>query len=242
MSDYDDEVVTETRTEEFDDGGRIVTKTTVTTVRTGGSSGDELEEENGYGGQRDSSKPTIATKKLSGSKFSKFEQPDADNDESSKYKTSKRLDTSRFAKFNQNQDAVQKKPILPNYRRGNVRKTLPVQEKPSNDNNCHTCGKRVYPMEKLAADKLIFHKICFKCSVCKTTLRAGSYNAINNKIYCKAHFTQLFKLKGNYKDGFADSTPTAPRAVSSDKGSTDVLPSEQDVGSDIASSEPSKHF
>ncbi|XP_077986545.1 uncharacterized protein LOC144440944 isoform X3 [Glandiceps talaboti] len=236
MSDYD-----ETRTEEFEDGGAIVTRTTVTTTRTTGGSGDELFDDSEYGGQpvgdmkrsdsssssdRDTAKPTAGGKKLSGSKFSKFEKPSDENNETgNKAKASKRLDTSRFAKFNQNQDASQKKPILPNYRKRDVKKTMPMQqEKPSNENNCHTCGKRVYPMEKLAADRLIFHKICFKCSVCKTTLRVGSFSALNNKMYCKAHFTQLFKLKGNYKDGFADATPAPKAAVNSDKDSpTDQL-------------------
>ncbi|XP_077986544.1 uncharacterized protein LOC144440944 isoform X2 [Glandiceps talaboti] len=245
MSDYD-----ETRTEEFEDGGAIVTRTTVTTTRTTGGSGDELFDDSEYGGQpvgdmkrsdsssssdRDTAKPTAGGKKLSGSKFSKFEKPSDENNETgNKAKASKRLDTSRFAKFNQNQDASQKKPILPNYRKRDVKKTMPMQqEKPSNENNCHTCGKRVYPMEKLAADRLIFHKICFKCSVCKTTLRVGSFSALNNKMYCKAHFTQLFKLKGNYKDGFADATPAPKAAVNSDKEEFEVYIVEDDDDTDI---------
>jgi len=36
---------------------------------------------------------------------------------------------------------------------------------------CETCQKTVYPMERLAADKKVFHKSCFKCSECKATLR-----------------------------------------------------------------------
>ena len=36
---------------------------------------------------------------------------------------------------------------------------------------CETCQKTVYPMERLAADKKIYHKSCFKCSECKATLR-----------------------------------------------------------------------
>ena len=38
-------------------------------------------------------------------------------------------------------------------------------------NKCAICGKVVYAMEKLEVDKIIYHKVCFKCSVCKKTLR-----------------------------------------------------------------------
>ena len=38
-------------------------------------------------------------------------------------------------------------------------------------NKCAVCGKVVYAMEKLDVDKITYHKVCFKCSVCKKTLR-----------------------------------------------------------------------
>lgn len=30
----------------------------------------------------------------------------------------------------------------------------------------------------------------------------GTYAALQGKIYCKVHFKQLFKIKGNYDEGF----------------------------------------
>lgn len=30
----------------------------------------------------------------------------------------------------------------------------------------------------------------------------GTYAALQGIIYCKAHFKQLFKMKGNYDEGF----------------------------------------
>ena len=42
---------------------------------------------------------------------------------------------------------------------------------PSQGNKCNSCGKTVYPMEKLEADGRMFHKFCFKCTECKNTLR-----------------------------------------------------------------------
>lgn len=72
----------------------------------------------------------------------------------------------------------------------------PQQEK------CESCNKTVYPMEKLSADKKVFHKTCFKCTECKSTLRLGNYAALQGTLYCKPHFKQLFKAKGNYDEGF----------------------------------------
>jgi hypothetical protein len=67
---------------------------------------------------------------------------------------------------------------------------------------CEVCTKTVYAMERLEADKLVYHKTCFKCSVCSKTLGLGTYAALQGIIYCKAHFKQLFKMKGNYDEGF----------------------------------------
>lgn len=38
---------------------------------------------------------------------------------------------------------------------------------------CAACQKTVYPMERLVADKLIFHNSCFCCKHCHTKLRCA---------------------------------------------------------------------
>jgi len=73
---------------------------------------------------------------------------------------------------------------------------------PSNSTKCQVCTKSVYPMEKLEVDGLVFHKSCLKCETCKRTLSLGTYAALQGKYYCKPHLKQLFKLKGNYDEGF----------------------------------------
>uniref|UniRef100_A0A4W3GH85 F-actin monooxygenase n=1 Tax=Callorhinchus milii TaxID=7868 RepID=A0A4W3GH85_CALMI len=40
---------------------------------------------------------------------------------------------------------------------------------------CYFCNKRVYVMERLSADGKFFHRECFKCEFCQTTLRLGAY-------------------------------------------------------------------
>ncbi|TNN61531.1 Xin actin-binding repeat-containing protein 2 [Liparis tanakae] len=67
---------------------------------------------------------------------------------------------------------------------------------------CQACRKRVYPMESLFADKQNFHRSCFRCEHCSGKLSLGNYASLHGRMYCKPHFTQLFKSKGNYDEGF----------------------------------------
>ncbi|PWA32175.1 hypothetical protein CCH79_00013438 [Gambusia affinis] len=67
---------------------------------------------------------------------------------------------------------------------------------------CKVCRKRVYPMESLIADKQNFHKNCFCCEHCKGKLSLGNYASLHGRMYCKPHYKQLFKSKGNYDEGF----------------------------------------
>ncbi|XP_051967656.1 LIM domain and actin-binding protein 1 isoform X2 [Xyrauchen texanus] len=73
---------------------------------------------------------------------------------------------------------------------------LPIQE------SCVSCQKTVYPLERLIANQHIYHKTCFRCALCSTKLSLGSYASLHGIIYCKPHFSQLFKSKGNYDEGF----------------------------------------
>ena len=36
--------------------------------------------------------------------------------------------------------------------------------------DCAVCNKPVYAMERLEVDKTVYHKTCFKCTVCNKTL------------------------------------------------------------------------
>ncbi|XP_039507517.1 LIM domain and actin-binding protein 1a isoform X2 [Pimephales promelas] len=73
---------------------------------------------------------------------------------------------------------------------------LPVRE------TCVTCLKTVYPLEKLVANQQIFHNTCFRCAYCNTKLSLVNYASLHNNVYCKPHYCQLFKAKGNYDEGF----------------------------------------
>uniref|UniRef100_W5MNV5 Xin actin binding repeat containing 2 n=1 Tax=Lepisosteus oculatus TaxID=7918 RepID=W5MNV5_LEPOC len=67
---------------------------------------------------------------------------------------------------------------------------------------CTLCQTKVYPMECLIADKQTFHKACFRCQYCSSKLSLGNYASLHGQMYCKPHFKQLFKSKGNYDEGF----------------------------------------
>ncbi|CAH1389567.1 unnamed protein product [Nezara viridula] len=58
---------------------------------------------------------------------------------------------------------------------------------------CHFCNKRVYLMERLSAEGRFFHRGCFRCQYCSTSLRLGNYafdreGKYGSKFYCVQHF------------------------------------------------------
>jgi len=58
---------------------------------------------------------------------------------------------------------------------------------------CAVCGKTAYPLESVTAIDKTFHKFCFKCTVCNTTLNLKNFKGFEGKIYCLTHTP---KVKG----------------------------------------------
>jgi len=100
---------------------------------------------------------------------------------------------------------------------------------------CHQCGKRVYEMEKIVADQHAYHKPCFRCTHCNRVLSLGNYATGAGKVYCKPHFISLFKVKGNYDEGFQEAAKQSLRSsqTTGDK-STDSTNVSTDGGNDPA--------
>ncbi|XP_008851712.1 F-actin-monooxygenase MICAL2 isoform X2 [Nannospalax galili] len=73
-------------------------------------------------------------------------------------------------------------------RKESVRKTFPLSL--GGSDTCCFCKKRVYVMERLSAEGRFFHRECFRCSICATTLRLAAYafDCDEGKFYCKPHF------------------------------------------------------
>ncbi|XP_072475517.1 F-actin-monooxygenase MICAL2 isoform X2 [Notamacropus eugenii] len=72
--------------------------------------------------------------------------------------------------------------------RGSLRKEFP--QNLGGSDICYFCKRRVYVMERLSAEGHFFHRECFRCEICSTTLRLAVYafDVDEGKFYCKAHF------------------------------------------------------
>lgn len=84
---------------------------------------------------------------------------------------------------------------------------------------CKACEKTVYLVDQLAADGKVYHKACFRCHHCKSTLKLHNYNSFEGVLYCKPHFDQLFKMTGSLDKSF-EAAPRAVRDRSSELGQT----------------------
>jgi len=85
---------------------------------------------------------------------------------------------------------------------------------------CHKCTKAAYPEESQAYDEFTFHKACFKCLHCNSSLTVASVAKIDGRIYCKPCFTKMFKTKGSYgvftKSGQDVADPALALALADD--------------------------
>uniref|UniRef100_A0A3B4T435 F-actin monooxygenase n=1 Tax=Seriola dumerili TaxID=41447 RepID=A0A3B4T435_SERDU len=150
--------------------------------------------------------------------------------------------TQLLAKFEENA------PAQPTglKRQGSLRKEFPVNI--GGSDVCFFCRKRVYVMERLSAEGKFFHRSCFKCDYCGTTLRLSSYafDVEDGKFYCKPHY--CYRLSGyaqrkrpapspapiTAKENQAPQTPTstvdAPgRAMAAAAPSAELQPSAPEV-------------
>ncbi|KAL0968499.1 hypothetical protein UPYG_G00267670 [Umbra pygmaea] len=107
---------------------------------------------------------------------------------------------------------------------GSLRKEFP--QNMGGSDVCFFCRKRVYVMERLSAEGKFFHRSCFKCDYCNTTLRLSSYafDVEDGKFYCKPHY--CYRASGQSQRKRPAPTPapftakeshaTLPAAVSVD--------------------------
>uniref|UniRef100_A0A8C8HVG9 F-actin monooxygenase n=1 Tax=Oncorhynchus tshawytscha TaxID=74940 RepID=A0A8C8HVG9_ONCTS len=102
----------------------------------------------------------------------------------------KSMATQLLAKFEENAPAESKGLK----RQGSLRKEFP--QNIGGSDVCFFCRKRVYVMERLSAEGKFFHRSCFKCDYCGTTLRLSSYafDVGDGKFYCKPHY--CYRLSG----------------------------------------------
>ncbi|KAL1809007.1 hypothetical protein ACET3Z_025997 [Daucus carota] len=78
---------------------------------------------------------------------------------------------------------------------------------------CATCGKTAYPLEKVTVENQAYHKTCFKCSHGGCHITPSTYAALEGTLYCKHHFSQLFKEKGSYNHVLKSASMRRPAAA-----------------------------
>ncbi|XP_031180099.1 F-actin-monooxygenase MICAL2 isoform X3 [Sander lucioperca] len=118
---------------------------------------------------------------------------------------------------------------------GSLRRAFP----PSGD-QCHSCERRVYMVERVCAEGLYFHRECFRCSTCSSALRQGAhaFDSEQGKLYCKLHFDQrnsgtnlrrTFSVRSN-RSGAGVQERCADDGQSSESSSTADLQSQPSAG------------
>ncbi|PNF21135.1 hypothetical protein B7P43_G05074 [Cryptotermes secundus] len=70
-----------------------------------------------------------------------------------------------------------------------------AESAPEQTSNCKSCGKQVFQMEQVKAERAVWHKNCFRCKECNKQLTVDIYSSHEGQVYCKPHFRELFKPK-----------------------------------------------
>ncbi|XP_031771445.1 F-actin-monooxygenase Mical isoform X2 [Apis florea] len=93
---------------------------------------------------------------------------------------------------NKSQDAE------PKMQKSNVKPTITLPAQGGSE-TCHFCNKRVYLMERLSAEGKFFHRGCFRCEYCSTSLRIGNHTFDRDKNGGRFYCTQHFGFSGTLK-------------------------------------------
>lgn len=130
----------------------------------------------------------------------------------------------------------------PQWKQGSIKKEFP--QNVGGSDTCYFCQKRVYVMERLSAEGKFFHRSCFKCEHCATTLRlsAYAYALEDGKFYCKPHY--CYRLSGPAQRKRPAGVPLSgkeargplqdsPAADASGRPSTSASPAERSPGPSV---------
>uniref|UniRef100_A0A3B3ZT06 F-actin monooxygenase n=1 Tax=Periophthalmus magnuspinnatus TaxID=409849 RepID=A0A3B3ZT06_9GOBI len=71
-------------------------------------------------------------------------------------------------------------------RQGGIRRTIPQTA-----DRCRSCDRRVYLVERVSAEGLFFHRECFRCSSCNSTLRLGAHTFDTDTYTLPCLFSQI---------------------------------------------------
>jgi len=82
-----------------------------------------------------------------------------------------------------------------------VRRRFSSQSSLEEGSLCKICEQHVYQMERMMAEKFVYHKRCFRCHQCKIQLRVDNYSSHEGQVYCKAHHRQIFQPQVKLDNG-----------------------------------------
>jgi len=96
---------------------------------------------------------------------------------------------------------------------------------------CTKCALAAYPEESVKYDGILYHKACFKCLNCKSSLSISAVAQFQGDIYCKNCFVRMFKTRGTYNIFKKDGEPLSPTAAATAEPAS---PTEPPVGATAA--------
>ena len=108
--------------------------------------------------------------------------------------------------------------------------------------SCFVCGMHVYQAERLVAGGRLFHrkspghKGCFNCHLCHTPLSSSDFSSAGSRVYCNAHFRQLFAEHGDYRFAY-DEGEEVEEEMEEEEEEEEVVEVEKEVVVEVAAEE-----
>ncbi|XP_045507534.1 F-actin-monooxygenase MICAL3-like isoform X1 [Colias croceus] len=90
--------------------------------------------------------------------------------------------------------------------------------------NCAKCSRPVYAMERVKAERRIWHKECFRCVQCNKQLTVETYQSDHTTLYCKPHFKHLFEPKPVDDDDEVDAAPKKHQMIICESNPVELPP------------------
>ncbi|XP_047660156.1 protein-methionine sulfoxide oxidase mical3b isoform X20 [Tachysurus fulvidraco] len=143
-----------------------------------------------------------------------------------------------LAKFEENASRPSANTIR---RQGSQRREFPVNI--GGSDVCYFCSRRVYVMERLSAEGKFFHRSCFQCVHCSSTLHLSNYayDELQGKFYCKQHYGYRLTGMAQRKRPAPITAPPHPAQAPlappptplshSSSGSVEVVPPSDNISS-----------
>ncbi|RVE48734.1 hypothetical protein evm_006628 [Chilo suppressalis] len=105
-----------------------------------------------------------------------------------------------------------------------LHKKMKASSEPESNPQCQKCARPVYAMERIKAEKRVWHKECFRCVQCNKQLTVETYESDHTALYCKPHFKQLFEPKPVDDEDEPDATPRKHQMIICESNPVELPP------------------